>query len=188
MLEAILGREPINAGLFGPGPGTGTGTAAGGFPVALVEPLLYFAAAKSDVQAVRVMAAVSGASGTAVVRHGAGETLPAGLAAALAKLMTPPSIRQQLRLVGMISGGANAAAADKAAFLEAARARFATRIDGDAVNDTAVHVAAFGYDHETVLALLVRDGGGRHVDTPDSRGRTVTSSFPLLPPPPWLGR
>ena len=52
-----------------------------------------------------------------------------------------------------------------------ASARFDLRIDG-AVNDTATHAAAYTYDHDTLLALLARDGGVG-VDTPDSLGRTA---------------
>jgi ankyrin repeat protein len=43
----------------------------------------------------------------------------------------------------------------------------------DATNAMAMHVAAYGYDHEGLLALLVWDGGGACVDMADSLGWTA---------------
>eukprot|EP01047_Picozoa_sp_COSAG01_P018855 COSAG01_NODE_1031_length_12014_cov_27.936131_2_plen_174_part_00 len=59
------------------------------------------------------------------------------------------------------------------AFVQVASARLTLRTS-DAVNDTALHVAAYSYDWEGLLALLLRDGGGgQNVNTPDSLGRTA---------------
>ena len=50
------------------------------------------------------------------------------------------------------------------------------RIDGGTVNDTALHIAAYSYDHPTLLALLLLRGGGgaagAGVRAVDSLGRT----------------
>jgi ankyrin repeat protein len=60
------------------------------------------------------------------------------------------------------------------AFVHTISARLNMRIDdAAAVNDTALHVAAYTYDHESLLALLIKDGTGSHVDTADSAGRTA---------------
>jgi hypothetical protein len=172
VLETVLGREPLGAELFRVG---------GGLVAELASPLLYFAAAKSDVQALRVLAAVSGASPHANQQHGAGATIPWLLGAGLARLMTPPSARQQLGLLKVIQPAALSAAASSPieGFRSVASARLTVRIDGGAVdNDTALHVAAYGYDHDAVLAMLVGPGGGGGgvaggVDTVDSAGRTA---------------
>jgi hypothetical protein len=59
------------------------------------------------------------------------------------------------------------------AFVQVASARLTLRTS-DAVSDTALHVAAYSYDWEGLLALLLRDGGGgQNVNTPDSLGRTA---------------
>ena len=60
------------------------------FPDDLAAPLLFFSAAKSDLQAVRLVSALSGASATALQAHGDGQSLPWGLAHALAGLMSMP--------------------------------------------------------------------------------------------------
>ena len=174
VLETVLGREPLGAELF---------RVDGGLGAELASPLLYFAAAKSDVQALRVLAAVSGASPHANQQHGAGAPIPWGLGAGLARLMTPPSARQQLGLLGVIQPAAlSAASSPIEGFRSVASARLTVRIDGGAVgNDTALHVAAYGYDHDAVLAMLVGPGGGGGggggvaggVDTVDSAGRTA---------------
>jgi hypothetical protein len=98
--------------------------------------------------------------------------------------MSSPSIRQQLQLLQYISPPVNKnEAVGMDLFLATAKARLTFRID-DAVNDTSLHVAAYGYDHEGVLALLVRDGSGiggagagKMLDTPDSMGRTAQCPF-----------
>lgn len=167
LLEAVLGREPIDAALY---------SDDSIIPSTLASSLLFFAAAKSDAQATRLLVALSGASASIVSQRGDG--MAEKLAEGLVRLMSPPSIRQQLRLLQLIRPQALAPGVpEKEAYLKTIKARFKIRIDNDAVsndiNDTALHVAAYGYDHETLLALLIRDGGGPHVNTPDSLGRTA---------------
>jgi hypothetical protein len=166
VVEAVLGREPLGTGVL-------RAEASHAFPDALADALLFVAAAKGDAQAVRLVVALSGASAAAVQPHGAGQTLPGGLAAALARLMSKPSITQQLNLLRMVASPElfETGAPEIEVFLRVASARFDLRIDG-AVNDTAAHAAAYTYDHDTLLALLARDGGAG-VDTPDSLGRTA---------------
>ena len=59
-------------------------------------------AAKSDVQAVRLVMALSSASPATLQTHGSQPTALKALGAPLAKLMTKPSIKQQLQLLKMI--------------------------------------------------------------------------------------
>jgi hypothetical protein len=54
LLEVILGREPLGSALLA--------NSSWVFPDTLADPLLFFAAAKSDVQAVRLVMALSSAS------------------------------------------------------------------------------------------------------------------------------
>ena len=192
LLEIILGCEPLGSALIA--------DSSWAFPDPLADPLLFFSAAKSDVQAVRLIMALSSASPVrtqappTTVRfpgisteknclcfqatlqtHGSQPTSLKALGAPLAKLMTKPSIKQQLQLLKMLMPHlfeGVSAASEMQTFVRVTSARLTMRID-DAVNDTAVHVAAYGYDHEGLLALLVRDGGGPHVDTADSLGRTA---------------
>lgn len=171
VLELVLGREPIGAGLLA--------NSSRAFPDAMANSLLFFAAAKSDVQALRVMMAISPASPTALQCHGSHSTCLQGLGAPLAGLMTPPSIKQQLQLLKAIMPHffqqQLAGPTDIETFLRITRARLTVRIDNDGggeVNDTALHIAAYGYDHEGVLSLLLRDGGSM-IDTADSYGRTA---------------
>ena len=165
IVEAVLGLEPLGSMLLEP-------ESPRAFPDELAATLLFFSAAKSDLQAVRLVSALSGASATAPQAHGDGQSLPWGLAHALAGLMSMPSIQQQLRLLRILQPELmDRGLSDMEAFLQVSSARLNMRIDS-AVNDTALHVTAYGYDHENLLMLLVRDGGAG-VDTPDSLGRTA---------------
>eukprot|EP00927_Polykrikos_kofoidii_P048767 TRINITY_DN42980_c0_g1_i1.p1 TRINITY_DN42980_c0_g1~~TRINITY_DN42980_c0_g1_i1.p1 ORF type:complete len:982 (-),score=131.52 TRINITY_DN42980_c0_g1_i1:136-3081(-) len=168
MLEVILGREPLHTNLLN------TTASDAAFTTDVSSALLFFASAKSDAQAVRVVVALSHASPIAIQSHGDGDMLRRGLGVALARLMSPPSIQHQLKLLRRIDPDSfGKDMSDKEVFLRRISARFTVRIDDSAVKDTALHIVAFGYDHETLLALLVRDGGGAFVDTPDSLGRTA---------------
>ena len=105
LLETVLGREPLGAGVLGTAASTGKK-----FPDELATPLLYFAAAKSDRVAVKVISALSGAEISATVTHGGYKDnldLPTRLGKALAGLMSPPSIRQQLELLRFIGGSSD---------------------------------------------------------------------------------
>jgi hypothetical protein len=136
-VELVLGSEPLVAALLeepsqgGGAAGAGTASSSsqrarredsggGGraFPEELAPALLYFATAKNDVQAVRLLSALSGAPSNAIISHGGGggggagrerindgqsaPLLPHQLGEALARLMSPPAIRQQLRLLRAI--------------------------------------------------------------------------------------
>eukprot|EP01043_Picozoa_sp_COSAG02_P003665 COSAG02_NODE_91_length_37690_cov_91.664840_9_plen_943_part_00 len=170
VLEVVLGREPLGAALLA--------NSSRAFPDMMANSLLFFAAAKSDVHVLRVMMAISPASPSTLQCHGAHAACLQGLGAPLAALMTAPSIKQQLQLLKAIMPHVfqqPTGATDIEAFLRITRARLTVRIDdegGGAVNDTALHVAAYGYDHEGILSLLLRDGGNM-IDTADSHGRTA---------------
>ena len=124
-----------------------------------------------------------------------------------ARLSPKPAITQQLELTRRLGGGVGGGAGgggEFEAFLDAAAARFDLRMpaaeeeeaedddDGggapanddrrgeDEDADTALHVAAYRYDHDALLVLLARDGGrddggggGGGIDARDGRGRTA---------------
>jgi hypothetical protein len=99
LMEAILGREPVEAGLLNP-------SARHAPSDDLAHPLLYFAAAKNDVQAVRLLVALGAANPTATQSHDMGpQGLAARLARPLARLMSKPTIDHQLRFLRLVDPG-----------------------------------------------------------------------------------
>jgi hypothetical protein len=135
MVEVVLGREPVESGLLNT-------EARNALAEATVQPLLYFAAAKGDLQAVHLLVAIGRASSSAIQQHGGDSSLEVVLGRPLARLMSKPTIRQQLQFLRMVYPALfNAGTPDIEVFLSVAKSRFAVRIDGS-VNDTALHVAA----------------------------------------------
>ena len=64
----------------------------------------YFSAAKNDVQAVRLLVALSGADANATQEHGTGpRSLANALARPLARLMSKPTIEHQLRFLRLVN-------------------------------------------------------------------------------------
>ena len=90
---------------------------------------------------------------------------------ALARLLSPPSSKQQLaflrRLSPALFARGGGAPSEIELFLEASSARFEMRVDDTA--DTALHVAAYAYDSESLAAMIL---SGVDVDVPDTKGRT----------------
>ena len=171
LVEVALGHEPLSKATLSKATLSKATLAAdearGGGAASLPDlapSLLYFAAAKSDATAVQLLVALSGAASMPPSYE------PHALRLALVRLMSPPSARQQLGVVRSLApsilrehGGS-----DAEAIAAASAARFDMRLDGTA--DTALHAAAYSYDRDAVLALLL---GGADVNAADSKGRTA---------------
>ena len=187
LLEVLLGHEPLNARLKAP-PEAGS---LYGQP----DSLLYFAVAKADTSAVRLIAALSGASPN-------GRYEPQPLQHALARLLSPPSSKQQLELLRRLSplSPQLPARSKFEAFLAGSSARFDMRaVEGE---DTPLHVAAYRYDAHSLISMMLT--AGVDVNALDDRGyaplhRAADASDQLLglvatfsePPStlePWLTR
>ena len=127
-------------------------------PHALLHQLLYFAAAKSDTQATRLLLLLTRTLPTVLQQHCPRSTKP--LRKHLAQLLTPPSAKQQLELLRRLNPSlfhSNVAGIET--FLEGSKARFEFRVS-DSINDTAMHVSSYLYDHRTLLEMLALGGSG----------------------------
>ena len=161
IFETFMGTEPLSTKLV----------VEEVVPRSMLNQLLYFATAKGDMQAVRLILLLTNASPSAIQHHTAHSMKP--LRRYLAKLLSPPSAKQQMRLLRSLNPALfQPNRPDIEAFLEGSSARFSFRTS-DAVNDTSLHVAAYSYDHNTLLQLLLLMGLSGGVDAKDSWGRTA---------------
>lgn len=135
MIEALLGLEPIEQGLLNP-------AARNALRDETINPLLYFAAAKSDETAVRLLVALGRAQPDSVQQHTGDASLSAVLGRPLARLMSKPTIEHQINFLRMVHPTLfDKGSSDLDVFLQVAAARLDFHIDGS-VNDTAIHIAS----------------------------------------------